>query len=101
MSRDLVPQSHAPGGLAPAALPAIIASTVKRGAARFFDFFTSNIRNPNTRRVYFRAAEDFFNWVQKIKVTEPRARAAHPCPRLHRGVTGNARGALGEATTSP
>src|SRR5438045_2672294 len=70
MARDLVPQSNASGELAPAALPAIIASTGKRGTGRFFDFFTSNIRNLNTRRAYFRASCDFFNWLQERKVTE-------------------------------
>ncbi len=37
---------------------------------RFLDFFTSNIRNPNTRRAYVRAVMDFLNWLQKRKVTE-------------------------------
>jgi site-specific recombinase XerD len=70
MTRDLVPQSSRSGGLAPAALPVIIASTGKRGTGRFFDFFTANIRNANTRRAYLRAATDFFNWLQKKNVHE-------------------------------
>lgn len=37
---------------------------------RFLDFFTSNIRNPNTRRAYAGAVMDFLNWLQKRKVTE-------------------------------
>ncbi|WP_280642937.1 hypothetical protein [Methylocapsa acidiphila] len=30
--------------------PALIAASGDRAAYRFFEFFTANIRNPNTRR---------------------------------------------------
>jgi hypothetical protein len=36
--------------------PAIIAGVGERASYRFFEFFTANIRNPNTRRAYARAA---------------------------------------------
>jgi len=29
---------------------------------RFVEFFTANIRNPNTRKAYYRAACEFFDW---------------------------------------
>jgi hypothetical protein len=31
---------------------------------RFFEFFTTNIRNPNTRRAYPRTAVEFFDWLE-------------------------------------
>jgi hypothetical protein len=29
---------------------------------RFLEFFAANIRNPHTRRAYYRAAEEFLAW---------------------------------------
>jgi site-specific recombinase XerC len=29
---------------------------------RFLEFFAANIRNPHTRRAYYRAAEEFLTW---------------------------------------
>jgi hypothetical protein len=29
---------------------------------RFLEFFTANIRNPHTRRAYYRAAEELLAW---------------------------------------
>src|SRR5882724_6241829 len=62
----------AAGHLAPlsAHLPPIIKNSGPRGSERFFDFFTSNIRNPNTRAAYMRAVSSFFNWLQRRRVTE-------------------------------
>jgi site-specific recombinase XerD len=37
---------------------------------RFFEFFTANIRNPNTRRAYARAAVEFFDWLAARGVTQ-------------------------------
>ncbi len=71
MSTELVPEPGLSGdAFAPSELPAIIAQTGKRGAMRFFEFFTANIRNSNTRRAYYRAALDFFHWLQKRGVTD-------------------------------
>src|SRR4051812_40124733 len=47
-----------------AGLPAIIVSAGRRAGLRFLEFFTANIRNPNTRRAYHRACTDFFSWCQ-------------------------------------
>ena len=70
MSKALVPQPNFSGAITPAGIPALIAQIGKRGAMRFVEFFTVNIRNPNTRRAYHRAVLDFFNWLQEKKVTE-------------------------------
>ena len=40
-------------------LPALVSSTGERAAVRFLDFFTSNIRNPNTRKAYARGLGEF------------------------------------------
>jgi site-specific recombinase XerD len=43
---------------------------------RFIEFFAANIRNPHTRRAYYRAAEEFLSWcasagVPSIAAVEP------------------------------
>lgn len=67
MSRELVIREHeTPTTLAAhqAVIPATIADAGEGAAHRFFEFFTANIRNPNTRRAYHRAALAFFAWTQ-------------------------------------
>lgn len=44
------------------ATPAVIADAGARATKRFFEFFTANIRNRNTRQAYHRALVDFFAW---------------------------------------
>ncbi len=45
----------------PGRLPRIFHNPFDRGR-RFWEFFTVNIRNPNTRRAYFKAVEGFAAW---------------------------------------
>jgi len=45
-----------------AAVPAVIADRGPHAGRRFVEFFTANIRNPNTRKAYYRAACEFFDW---------------------------------------
>src|SRR5262249_61320801 len=52
---QLVPISSSP-------LPALVAAAGERASMRFLEFFAANIRNPHTRRAYYRAAEEFFAW---------------------------------------
>jgi site-specific recombinase XerD len=58
MSRALtvIPPESAP------ALPAVIANEGQRASKRFLEFFTANIRNPNTRLSYMRAISPFLAW---------------------------------------
>src|SRR6266851_4367377 len=42
-------------------LPAL-ATAGERASMRFHQFFAANIRNPHSRRAYFRAAEEFLAW---------------------------------------
>ena len=44
------------------ALPALVAAAGERASMRFLEFFAANIRNPHTRRAYYRAAEEFLTW---------------------------------------
>jgi site-specific recombinase XerD len=58
-----------PGALVPDAdtapvVPALIAGASDQAAWRYIDFFTANIRNPNTRRAYARACSQFFAWCE-------------------------------------
>lgn len=43
-------------------LPAVIAEAGERAGRRFVEFFTANIRNPNTRTAYARAVARFLDW---------------------------------------
>lgn len=53
------------------ALPALFAPD-RDTARRFIEFFTANIRNPNTRRAYARAATEFANWCERQGLRELR-----------------------------
>lgn len=53
--------------LAPAAVvPALVAAAGEDAALRFLEFFAANIRNPHTRRAYWRAASDFLAWCDAV-----------------------------------
>lgn len=63
-------------------LPAPIAAAGDQAAWRFIEFFTANIRNPNTRRAYGRAVGDFFRWcesrrIQRLEQINPTVVAAY------------------------
>jgi site-specific recombinase XerC len=48
--------------LASPAVPALVTAAGERASMRFLEFFAANIRNPHTRRAYYRAAEEFLAW---------------------------------------
>ncbi len=50
-------------------LPALIQTAGERAAWRFLEFFTVNIRNPNTRAAYKNAATSFLSWCQDKGIT--------------------------------
>jgi integrase/recombinase XerD len=62
-------------------LPAIIAGEGHRACKRFLEFFTANIRNPNTRLSYMRAIGPFLAWCEErgleLRQVEPIAVAAY------------------------
>ena len=45
-------------------LPAIITEAGESASKRFIEFFTANIRNPNTRQAYGRAVGQFLTWCE-------------------------------------
>jgi site-specific recombinase XerD len=55
-------------GSGPAAVPALIAAAGERASVRFLEFFAAHIRNPHTRRAYYRAAEEFLGWCASVGV---------------------------------
>jgi hypothetical protein len=50
-------------------VPALIADLGDPAAWRYVEFFTANIRNPNTRRAYARACTRFFAWCDERGLT--------------------------------
>lgn len=50
-------------------LPALISKAGERAERRFLEFFTANIRNPGTRRVYGLAVGRFCHWCEHRGVT--------------------------------
>lgn len=52
-------------------LPALFAPTPE-ASRRYIEFFTANIRNPNTRRAYHHAVVQFADWCQGAGLTELR-----------------------------
>lgn len=52
-------------------LPALYAPDPAAGK-RFVEFFTANIRNPNTRKAYARAAAEFAAWCDRVDLHELR-----------------------------
>src|SRR5438045_963513 len=44
------------------AVPALITASGERASVRFLEFFAANIRNPHTRRAYYRTATEFLAW---------------------------------------
>ena len=56
-------------------VPKLIADAGEHASLRFLDFFTANIRNPNTRAAYAVAVRAFFSG--SIPSTSRRSRRAH------------------------
>ncbi len=63
------------------ALPVIITCEGRKATKRFLEFFTANIRNPNTRLSYMRAISPFLAWCDErgleLRQVEPMAVAAY------------------------
>lgn len=51
-------------------VPALVSQAGERAGLRFLEFFTANIRNPNTRRAYARAASEFLTWCVDVGVPD-------------------------------
>src|SRR5213080_2983329 len=57
-------------------LPALVTAAGERASMRFLEFFAANIRNPHTRRAYYRAADEFLAWCASVGV--PSIAAVQP-----------------------
>jgi site-specific recombinase XerD len=73
MAAENLPAVTAPGTLTTQIdtymVPALIADLGEPAAWRYVEFFTANIRNPNTRRAYARACSRFFAWCEDRGLT--------------------------------
>jgi site-specific recombinase XerD len=58
-----------PEGIGTSVVPTLIADAGDAAGWRYIDFFTSNIRNANTRRAYVRACHQFFVWCEERGLT--------------------------------
>ena len=58
-------------------VPAMVADLGEAAALRFIDFFTANIRNPNTRAAYAVAIRSFFRWLEARGIRELGAIRTH------------------------
>jgi integrase/recombinase XerD len=58
-------------------VPALVAELGTKAKERFATFFIDNIRNPNTRQAYFRAAFQFFQWCEARRLTVETAESFH------------------------
>lgn len=63
MSGEIVPFSPVQLATKKIRPPALFLSG-PQASKRFWEFFTANIRNPNTRRAYFKAAIQFSEWCE-------------------------------------
>jgi len=57
-----------PAPIASGQLPAMIEAAGKRAQTRFVEFFTAQIRNPNTRRAYAQAVREFMSWCEMVGI---------------------------------
>ena len=58
-------------------IPTLFTREGEQASYRFAEFFTAQIRNPNTRAAYFRAVERFTAWCEGRGVTLPHIQSIH------------------------
>ena len=64
------PGSRRPAGSSRSSLHAVVSAAGERAQHPFLEFFAANIRNPNTRAAYHRAALGFCSWCERHDVAE-------------------------------
>lgn len=69
--------SSALAGIDVGAVPVIIAAAGDRATTRYVEFFTAQIRNPNTRAAYARAADRFLAWCGAVGLGLPQIGPVH------------------------
>ncbi len=87
MNREISIYSHRELAI-PDLVPAVIVQAGNRASRRFLEFFTANIRNPNTRQAYYHAVRLFLDWCEThhiaLRQIEPMIVAAY-VEQLNRG----------------
>lgn len=75
------PPALTPATAADLPVPKLIAAAGRGASRRFLEFFTVNIRNPNTREAYARACGQFLTWCDehgfRLDTIEPMVVAAY------------------------
>lgn len=85
MSKELVAKRDQQVSVAGSfAVPAVVGRAGERAGLRFLEFFAANIRNPNTRRAYYRACCDFFHWCQARSLDLERIGPMHVAAYVER-----------------
>jgi site-specific recombinase XerD len=69
----IIPAARPSGAI----VPRLIADAGEQASLRFLDFFTANIRNPNTRAAYAVAVRAFFAWLDAKRVAPLAAVRTH------------------------
>lgn len=67
--RALIPGNRQLSATSGVAVPVVIRDAGPDAIRRFVEFFTANIRNPNTRSAYMRAVRRFCGWAERHKVS--------------------------------
>lgn len=70
-------QVSLPVSAGPRLVPALVAAEGERTVRRYVEFFTANVRNPNTRGAYARAASAFLAWCEGLGLTLPGIQPVH------------------------
>jgi site-specific recombinase XerD len=75
VAHDLIlPGAGSPAFSGALAVPAAVVDAGDAAAWRYLEFFTANIRNPNTRRAYARACSSFLQWCEQRGLTLAKIR---------------------------
>ena len=93
MHDDLTPATGhqlAAVGVQSGNLPAVFLRRHDAGK-RFWEFFTANIRNRNTRRAYFIAVSQFSSWCEKRKLTLEAIQPIHVAAYIEHLMTAHAK----------
>jgi integrase/recombinase XerD len=80
MADELIPhppQPSFPLAFAGGPFPKLIAAAGPEATQPFIEFFTANIRNPNTRKAYARAVVQFLDWSEKHQLDLKSLRPFH------------------------
>ncbi len=67
--RALIPGNRQLSATSGVAVPSVIRDAGPDAIRRFVEFFTANIRNPNTRAAYSRAIRRFCGWAERHKLS--------------------------------